>query len=162
MNAPVLIFGYGNISRGDDALAPLLLTYIENNLADYLNNVELLTDFQLQVEHALDLTQRELVLFIDACVADIEAIAFQALSPARDNSYSTHAMSPQAVLFVYQTLTSSPPPPCFLLSIKGEQFVLGADLSSNASVHLQVACQFIEQLLKQPHVNIWQGLCYSQ
>ena len=60
---PILIFGYGNPSRGDDAIGPLLIERLEIlNLPD----VDLLTDFQLQVEHALDLRGRERVLFVDA------------------------------------------------------------------------------------------------
>ncbi|MDP2785684.1 MAG: Ni/Fe hydrogenase, partial [Sulfurimicrobium sp.] len=66
MTAPLLVFGYGNPSRGDDALGPLLL---EQLAALNLPHVELLTDFQLQVEHAVDLQGRERVLFIDASVS---------------------------------------------------------------------------------------------
>ena len=48
----VLVFGWGNPSRGDDALGPLFVDAVE---AMKLPGVECLTDFQLQVEHALDL-----------------------------------------------------------------------------------------------------------
>ena len=53
MPKPILIFGYGNLSRGDDALGPLLLEYIEDHCD--LSTIELLVDFQLQIEHALDI-----------------------------------------------------------------------------------------------------------
>ena len=49
----VLIFGYGNLSRGDDALGPLIIEYIEKNC--FFDGLEMITDFQLQIEHALDL-----------------------------------------------------------------------------------------------------------
>ncbi|MGZ8152490.1 MAG: hydrogenase maturation protease [Methylovulum sp.] len=153
---PVLLFGYGNLSRGDDALGPLVLDYVENHCA--LDDVELLTDFQLQIEHALDLHERKLALFIDAAVDCVNAFAFTELHPARDNSYTTHAMSPAAVLAVYQTIKKQPPPPCFLLSIKGEQFELGEDLSADARINLASACQFIGQLLGNPNLAAWRLL----
>ena len=53
--APRLVIGIGNPSRGDDAIGPLAVERLE---ALALPGVELLTDFQLQVEHALDLIGR--------------------------------------------------------------------------------------------------------
>lgn len=153
MVKPVLLFGYGNLSRGDDALGPLLLEYIEG-IAN-LDTIEILTDFQLQIEHALDLENRELVLFVDASVSCDNAFDFTELEPARDKSYTTHAMSPAAVLDVYQEIRKQTPPPCFLLSIKGEAFELGEALSANAEQHLAQACQFAGQLLSNLDSAIW-------
>lgn len=156
MPKPVLIFGYGNLSRGDDALGPLALAYIEGH-AD-LASVDLLDDFQLQIEHALDLEQRALVLFVDASVNCNGAFAFAELAAAKDDSYTTHAMSPAAVLAVYQTIKHQPPPPCFLLSIKGEHFELGEGLSAEAGEHLAEACQFLQRLLADLDVAAWRCL----
>jgi hydrogenase maturation protease len=155
MVKPVLLFGYGNLSRGDDALGPLLLEYVENTVN--LDAIEILSDFQLQVEHALDLENRELVLFVDASVACVNAYDFTELTPARDTSYTTHAMSPAAVLAVYQQIKKQtpPPPPCFLLSIKGETFELGEELSANAQDHLAHACQFVVKLLQNLDLKSW-------
>jgi hydrogenase maturation protease len=150
---PVLLFAYGNLSRGDDALGPLALDYVERQCA--LDDVELLTDFQLQIEHALDLENRALVVFIDAAVAGVREFDFTELQPARDNSYTTHAMSPAAVLAVYQDIKKQPPPPCFLLSIKAESFELGEDLSQSARHNLAAACQFIEGLLNNAELGAW-------
>jgi hydrogenase maturation protease len=155
-NQPVLIFGYGNPSRGDDALGPLLLQYMENTVKH--DNIEIQTDFQLQIEHALDLVDRELVLFVDASVFCTGAFDFIELSPARDNSYTTHAMSPAAVLAVYQDIIKQTPPPCFLLSIKGESFELGEGLSTNAKNHLEQAYQFVDQLMQTFEVARWREL----
>ncbi|GIK86111.1 MAG: hypothetical protein BroJett026_15920 [Betaproteobacteria bacterium] len=62
---PFLVIGIGSPSRGDDALGPLLVEGIE---AMDLPGVERLTDFELQVEHALDLPGREEVVLVDATV----------------------------------------------------------------------------------------------
>jgi hydrogenase maturation protease len=153
---PVLVFGCGNLSRGDDALGPLLLAYVENNVN--LEEIEILTDFQLQVEHALDLEKRQLVLFVDASVSCEKVFDFYELTPARDYSYTTHAMSPAAVLTVYQEIKKLTPPPCFLLSIKGESFELGEGLSANAKDHLAQTCRFTGQLLQNLDIKTWREL----
>jgi hydrogenase maturation protease len=153
MPKPVLLFGYGNLSRGDDALGPLLLEYAEAHCN--LDAIEVLTDFQLQIEHALDLENRRLVLFVDASVASVDAFGFSVLEPARDKSYTTHAMSPAAVLAVYRSIKNQEPPPCFLLSIKAEQFELGDGLSVNAEHNLAKACSFAGRLLSNPDLDFW-------
>ena len=43
MVKPVLLFGYGNLSRGDDALGPLLLEYVESHCD--LEGIEILSGF---------------------------------------------------------------------------------------------------------------------
>jgi hydrogenase maturation protease len=153
MSKPVLLFGYGNLSRGDDALGPLLLEYVEAHCS--LDKIEILSDFQLQIEHALDLENRSLVLFVDASVACVNNFDFTVLEPVRDKSYTTHAMSPAAVLDVYQSIKKQSPPPCFLLSIKADEFELGEGLSANAETNLAEACLFAERLLHNPDVNSW-------
>jgi len=155
MPKPVLLFGYGNLSRGDDALGPLLLEHVESHCD--LDAIEILSDFQLQIEHALDLDNRHLVLFVDASVACIDAFDFTELEPARDKSYTTHAMSPAAVLDVYQSIKKQTPPPSFLLSIKADKFELGDSLSANAETNLVNACAFAERLLSSPDLDFWLG-----
>ena len=95
MNAPVLVFAWGNPSRGDDALGPLFAERVESwGLA----GVECLTDFQLQVEHALDLQGRERVLFVDASFTAPAPFSLTPIHPDQDASFTTHAMTPPAVL----------------------------------------------------------------
>ena len=151
--ANVLVFGYGNLSRGDDALGPLVLEYIEQN--SYFDGLEIITDFQLQIEHALDLEGRDLVLFIDASVACDQAFSFVTLAPEKDKSYTTHAMSPASVLSVYQDIMHKQSPPCFLLSIQALEFELGSDLSARARSNLDVANTFVRQLLANPELGFW-------
>lgn len=152
MQPDILIFGYGNPSRGDDALGPLLL----EALADLAcPGVCCLTDFQLQVEHALDLEGRDLVLFIDAHLSCAAPFEFTRLTPQADRSYTTHAMSPAAVLQVYQDLRHGPPPPSFLLSVRGQRFELGEPLSACAQTHLEAALHFAKTLCTQPELAYW-------
>ena len=145
---PLLVFGWGNPSRGDDALGPLLIEQLGLLLgATPLGGVELLTDFQLQVEHALDLMDRQRVLFVDAslsCGAPFEVTVLQA---ARDASFTTHAMSPGAVMQVFRSLHGIEPPPSLLLAIRGERFELGDPPSAAARSNLALAVAWCRRWL---------------
>jgi hydrogenase maturation protease len=155
--ARVLVFGYGNPSRGDDALGPSLVAALESRYgAD--PGFEFLTDFQLQIEHALDLRDRTLVLFADAHVSCPPPFEFQRLIGARDDSYTTHAMSPAAVIQVYSRLHRENPPPAFLLSIRGHRFGLGEALSEAATENLTAATDFCQALLQSPSLDVWDSI----
>jgi hydrogenase maturation protease len=156
--APILIFSYGNPSRGDDALGPAMFELLEKNRDGHKDKsgetdriepdrVDLLTDYQLQIEHAIDLEQRECVLFVDASVSASAPYEFHQLQAERDSSYTTHAMSPVAVLDVYQQINQHQPPPSYMLSIRGYQFGLGQALSEQAKINLQQGYEFIKTLL---------------
>jgi hydrogenase maturation protease len=136
LSAPTLVFGWGNPSRGDDALGPQFIEALE---ALALPGVECLTDFQLQVEHALDLQGRQRVLFVDASLTAPAPFSVTPITADKDPSFTTHAMSPQAVLHVYGELNDAPAPPTWLLAIRGEKYELGEPLSAAASDHLAAA-----------------------
>lgn len=149
---PVLIFTWGNPSRGDDALGPALHDLIEarQRRDSVFDHVDILTDFQLQVEHVLDLRQREWILFVDASVDATPPYAFYRLQPARDVACTTHAMSPASVLAVYRQLYEQPAPPAFMLSVRGYEFDLGQPLSARARQHLDKAFAFVRGLPLAP------------
>ena len=140
MTAPRLVFGWGNASRGDDALGPLFVARLREQLGDAAQGrVDFLEDYQLQVEHALDLVGRRQVLFVDASLEGAAPFALHTLQAARDASFSSHAVSPEAVMQVYRDLHNEPPPPCLLLAIRGERFGLGEPMSLAAEAHLEAA-----------------------
>jgi len=155
LTAPLLIFAYGNPSRGDDALGPQLLELLAGNRAPH-PEFELVTDFQLQVEHAMDLEGRDLALFIDASVSCPAPFLFSRLQPSQDARYTTHEMSPQAVLHVYEQVCQKPAPPSFLLSVRGESFNLGEPLSPAAVENRDAALALLVQLCAQPHLKSWE------
>lgn len=143
MTAPTLIFGWGNPSRGDDASGPRFVELFEQLAARHpeWGEIDFLTDFQLQVEHALDLQGRQRVLFVDASTNQSSACALSVVEPRLDATFTSHAMSPQAVLQVYADIEDCAPPPCWLLSIPGAAFELGQALSPIAQQNLAVALE---------------------
>ena len=136
--APLLVFAWGNRSRGDDALGPLFLDRLRPLLPADLS-VELLEDYQLQIEHALDLAGRSSVLFVDASLTCGAPFEVTEPAAARDASVATHTLSVPALLQVYCDLHAHAPPPTTLLAIRGERFELGASLSPAAAAHLELA-----------------------
>lgn len=144
MTAPVLVFGWGNPSRGDDALGPL---FVERIAALNLLGVECLTDFQLQVEHALDLNGRQRILFVDASVDAPPPFSAEPIFPAKDASFTTHAMTPQSVLQVYCDLEDAEPPPTWLLAIRAKSFELGEAPTAEAASNLDAALAWAGQWL---------------
>jgi hydrogenase maturation protease len=140
MTAPVLVFGYGNPSRGDDALGPEFVHALELRAADAIarGELEVLTDFQLQVEHALDLRGRKRVYFVDATASGEDLVSMRRLTAKRDASFTTHAVSPEALLHTYEEVEGTPAPECFVIALRGERFELGepmSDLARDALVH---------------------------
>ena len=134
--APLLVLAIGNPSRGDDALGPLAA----QRLAELsLPGVEVLTDFQLQVEHALDLLGRREAIFIDAAATGDGPFELRPLAPEADARHTSHSLSPSAVLEAYRRLTGEEPPPSRLLAIRGHDFELGAPLSGAAAANLEAA-----------------------
>jgi hydrogenase maturation protease len=140
--APLLVFGWGNPSRGDDALGPLFVERLQQRLGAAAG-VECLTDFQLQVEHALDLAGRQRVLLVDASLGAAAPFEVSAVRPSRDaTSFATHAVSPQALLQVFVELNGHAPPPTTLLAIRAQSFELGEPPGDAARRHLDAALRW--------------------
>lgn len=155
---PLLVFGWGNPSRGDDALGPLCVEQLRTHCA-LEDGVEFLDDYQLQVEHALDLVGRTRILFVDAslnCTGPFEVTPLQA---RQDASFTTHAMSPQALMQVFIDLHGAPPPPCTLLAIRGERFELGEQPSALAVENLKAATQWAQTWLQQSSSSATAACC---
>ncbi len=132
---PLLVIAVGNPSRGDDALGPQLAQRLA---ALGLPEVEVLTDFQLQVEHALDLLGRRDAVFVDATAAGAAPFTFAPVHAKADASISSHALSPAAVLECLAKLRATAPR-AHVLAIRGYEFALGAPLSAAAQANFDAA-----------------------
>jgi hydrogenase maturation protease len=150
--AKLLLFGYGNPGRGDDALGPELITRIEEM---QFAGVECQNDMQLQVEHVTDLDGCDQVLFVDADMSCAEPFEFSEISAAKDDSYTSHAMSPAALLHASRRVYGKDAPPAFLLRIRGYDFELGDPLTNQASVNLEAAMKLVVELCASVSLPMW-------
>lgn len=139
-----LVIAVGNPSRGDDAIGPLLAERLQ---ALGLSEVEVLTDFQLQVEHALDLIGRRTVVFVDASASGAAPFALAPAAAAADASFTTHALSPAAVLSCYRRIKDAEAPRAFVLAVRGYSFGLGDVLSDAAARNVDRALDALVDLL---------------
>ena len=147
----LVIFAVGNPSRGDDALGPLLMAELETQS---LPGVTLVTDFQLQIEHALALDGHDLALFIDAGTGTPAPFDFYEVSASAGMSITTHALTPSAVLQVHAQLRPVTPP-AFVLCIRGDHFELGEGPGEAARTHLQAARAHLAECLALPDALAW-------
>jgi len=109
--------------------------------AERLPGVEVISEFQLQVEHALDVVGRECVIFVDAGAGTPAPYELRQLSPAAEFLHTSHALSPEAVLATFRRVTGAEPPEAWLLCVRGESFELGEPLSDPAQANLEAAWQ---------------------
>lgn len=159
MTAPVVIFAVGNPSRGDDAIGPVICGRLEKWLKNegLADRFELIEDFQLQIEHALDLQGRQLALFIDAGANTAAPYIFQRIGAASSISHSTHELPPEAVLQVYLQTEGSEPPPAFVLCVRGEKFELGEPLTVAAEAHVDSSLELLQKLCRQMTLGFWEN-----
>ena len=147
--APTLVLAVGNPSRGDDAAGPWLADQLDQWLSQsgisLQDQVEVLCDQQLMVEHALDLVDRQRVLFIDAAAQLPTAFCWTRVSPSPAGpAVSSHQCTPAQLLQLCADTLNAPVPPCWLLSVRGEGFELGAPVS---------------QAMQQTLNTVWPELC---
>jgi len=116
---PVLLFAYGNVSRGDDALAPLLLEKIQalGIIQVAGHPLKFLTDFQMQIEHVMDMQGCERILLIDADSSINQPYKFYPVKEQQDTLYTTHGMTPSTLLHTYRQVLNEPPPSTAMLAV---------------------------------------------
>jgi hydrogenase maturation protease len=155
-----VVFGCGNPSRGDDALGPALMERVREWIRMHPDRkVEAVEDFQLQVEHTLDMEGRDLALFVDAAASGTDTVTLRQVAPSVNSSFSTHALSPEALLQAFMTLGYRAPPPAFSLAVRGHAFGLGQPPCRKAEGNLERAWVLLERLLEDPSEVAWEGLC---
>lgn len=155
MPTRLLILGFGNPGRGDDGLGPALIEALEKQSLDCPAELTLSASMQLQPEQILDIQAHDLILLADAGWQTPAPFAFTQVRPLPDHSITSHALSPQCLLAIYQQ-TLGPPPPVFLLTVRGERFGLGDGFSPRAQRHLAGGLEFIVRLVQRPVTEAWQ------
>ncbi|MCW8996683.1 MAG: hydrogenase maturation protease [Psychromonas sp.] len=145
------LFIWGNPSRGDDAIGPTMYQIIKRFIIQHkLENIQLIEDFQLQPEHICDMNEKACIVFIDAGYQGDTAYKIVPVIGTAQMGYTTHAMSPNALITLYQTVHNTPCPPAFQLSVRGYCFELGMPLSQQAEANMALAMQFVKNLLTCP------------
>lgn len=155
--APILVLAIGNPSRGDDAVGPILgerlMQWRREQPPLIANQLDVIAEQQLMVEHLLDMQGRQHILFIDAAASGVEGHRLAPILPSPPPPLPGHACHPGELLGLYRQ-TFDTPPPATLLAIEGQQFELGQALSESTVRHMDAGwlslLQCLSELLGMP------------
>ena len=114
----MLLIGYGNPGRCDDGLGP---AFAARMAARGVPGLDVSTDYQLTVDHALAIGNADRVIFVDALMHAESPFRFTTVKPAASHDLSSHSLDPPSVLALAATLFDANPE-AYLLAITGEQF----------------------------------------
>lgn len=149
-NIKVLVYGYGNPGRQDDALgiemAEKIREWVEKH---HFENIETDTNYQLNVEDAERISKKDVVVFVDATQEDIHEFKFTHLKPSPEKvEFSMHSVSPGYVLHICKDLFQKTPE-SYQMAIKGYQWEFEEELTDNARLNLEQAFRYLTRRLEQ-------------
>lgn len=149
ISKPLLIYGYGNPGRQDDALGIALVEQLEAWVqAEQVPDVVFDTNYQLNAEDALAVAQACAVVFVDASREGPEPFEFRELKPQKKISFSTHSMSPESILALAAELYDARPP-AWILAIRGYQWEPNEPPTEKALANLSVVRSFLQKWIRE-------------
>lgn len=146
-DSKILLIGIGNNCRGDDGLGWKFAELVESMDLDFI-----VCEFryQLQVEDAALASEYDVVYFVDATYEKLQdGFELRPCIALQEESFSTHAQSPGAILQLTNNLYKKFPE-AFILAISGEEWGLQTSLSKVAEKNLlEAASFFAEQFFQE-------------
>lgn len=135
---PLLLIGYGNRLRGDDALGPLVAEAVAAGRAP---GVKVVVAHQLTPDLAETLARARGVVFVDAST-EVATVSVRPIEPLVPSIAMGHAIEP-GVLLGWAVRAFGHAPPAWLLRIPATTFELGAALSNGAEAGRAEAVEVI-------------------
>lgn len=143
----VLIYGYGNPGRQDDGLGILLVEQMtEWATENGLESIDFDSNYQLNIEDALMISEYDIVIFADASIEDISDVELTQVEPSQKTEFTMHAMAPEFVLHLCHTLYGKFPA-TYLLHLKGYQFDFLAEPTAGARRNLKKGIDLLKAML---------------
>lgn len=143
----VLIYGYGNPGRQDDALGILLAEELEKwTTKNNLGFIDFDSNYQLNIEDALAISNYDVVIFADASIEDIADYTITKVQPSQKTEFTMHAMNPGFVLHLCQSLYDRHPD-TFLVHLKGYKFDFLGEITGQANQNLKFASKVLKKIL---------------
>lgn len=142
--ARILLIGFGNPGRLDDGLGPAAAAAIEELR---LPSVTVDSDYQLTVEDAEAAARHQVAILVDADEVGPAPFSVRRLAPGRELSFSTHSVSPEAVIGMAHGLFGSDVAG-YIVGIRGYEFnEFDERLSERAKANLDQAVAFLSRVL---------------
>ncbi len=136
----ILIYGYGNPGRQDDALANKLVDMLQDWIEEYtIEGVATDSNYQLNIEDAEIISHYDIVFFADASTEDINDVLLTEVEPNNSKvEFSMHAVSPAYVLDLCSKMYNKTPK-TYLLHIKGYEWEFMEEMTKKAESNLNDA-----------------------
>ena len=138
------MLGYGNPGRRDDGLGPALVARLEEAR---VNGLTLDADYQLNIEDGAAIAGHDYVLFVDAAKEGPEPFELRRVRPAPSIAFTSHTVSPEAVLAVCEDHFGAAPQ-AWTLGIRGYDFEFVEGLTPRAQANLEEAVAFVLQKVR--------------
>jgi hydrogenase maturation protease len=143
--AKALIIGYGNPLRGDDGLGWHAARLFAGIATAY--DAEVLTRHQLMPELAEPASEADTVIFVDAASGGAPGrLRWRRVEPRPGPASFTHHLSPESLLGMAKELYGRCPR-AFVVSVSGESFACGEELSPTVRAALPALMELVENLL---------------
>ena len=148
--ARILVIGYGNSSRGDDAFGQLAAERLRELVQQGDVDVQTLCLPQLAPELMEDLSQADLAIFIDAAASgEPGCLTRRDINPqAGTRAAFTHHGSPEALLNGAQALYGRSAKGV-MFSVAAEDFSFGAELSPAVAEKLAPVVESVLRLIAE-------------
>lgn len=139
----VLVIGYGNTLRGDDAAGIRAAELIAKRFAE----VECVLVHQLMPELAEQISGCDIVIFIDADVNVTQPVIKSIRPGIEENQPRSHFISPESLLRLSQQLYQRIPQKAYVIGIPASQFEFSEELSETTKKAVEESVILIESLL---------------
>ena len=145
----ILVIGYGNTLRGDDAVGQHLARAVSSWNVPGLTA---LAAHQLTSDLADSLSSTKLAIFVDArLAADGDFVELHRLEPVPFEGLAAHGSNPRALLSLALAVYGRHAP-AWLVSVPGVDFSLREELSATAARSAEIALARIAALIGLEHL----------
>jgi hydrogenase maturation protease len=140
----ILLYGFGNPGRQDDALGPLLVQKIERA---GLSFVQTDSNYQLNIEDAVHIANFDLVIFVDTTVEEVDVFRVRKITPSAQITFTSHQVKPESVLAMCEDMYGRFPE-TWLVGIRGYEFDYQEGVTQKAVENCNRVYDFILFLLR--------------
>ena len=143
----ILIYGYGNPGRQDDGLGISVVERIEKWIRKHkLDFVKTDCNYQLNIEDAAEIADKELVIFVDATKEDINDFLITTVEPSNKIQFTSHSISPSYLLNLCNVIYNKSPD-VYLLHIKGYKWEFMETMTEEARRNLDKSYNFLKKFI---------------
>jgi len=150
----ILIYAYGNPGRQDDGLGNAFIERMEEWVKE--NNIEGLefdSNYQLNIEDAHAIADKDLVIFVDASVEELDDFCISRVTENSKITFTTHAASPGYIVDLCKEIYKTAPP-TYLIHIKGYEWEFMEGITTKAIENMELALEYLKPFILNPELLI--------